>query len=353
MNDDSDKIQSMVDLHAAYLENDTDENMPWPSTDPVERIAIQYSMPDFLVRAWVDEYGVDETQQLCRISNEPGPITLRRNAILCCSDEILIERLRQEEGVELSSRVMEGCLRITSLRPKSIWAMDAWKDGWFEVQDVGSQYIVAATEVGGNDEVVIDYCAGNGGKTLAILSRLHSQGSSATVVWAHDIVDMRLAQLRGSLARAGVHLNNSTVQLFTTLNADEHLSKDMADVVLVDAPCSSCGVLRRRPSHRWELTQYELEDTFPRLQLEILRNASRLVKQRGRLIYATCSICHTENENVASKWEKEAGDSWEPWPFDYHETPPHGGESHYCKLLPHKHDSDGFFIARWKRRKIE
>jgi 16S rRNA (cytosine967-C5)-methyltransferase len=222
--------------------------------------------------------------------------------------------------------------------------MSAWKDGWFEVQDVGSQCIVAATEVDGNDEVVIDYCAGNGGKTLAILSRLHSQGSSAKV-WAHDVVDMRLAQLRGSLARAGVL--NSTVQLFTTSNPVEHLSKDMADVVLVDAPCSSCGVLRRRPSHRWELTQHELEVTFPKLQLEILRNASQLVKQGGRLIYATCSICHAENGNVATEWEIEAGDSWEPWPFD---VTTRRGESHYYKLLPHKHKSDGFFIARWKRK---
>jgi 16S rRNA (cytosine967-C5)-methyltransferase len=337
----SDKIRSMVELHVAHLDDDTDQNILWP-TDPVERIVIQYSMPDFLVRSWVEEYGVDETQELCRISNEPGPITLRRNAILCSSDELLAERLGQEEGVELS-RVVEGCLRITSLRPKSIWAMSAWKDGWFEVQDLGSQYIVAATEVDANDDVVIDYCAGNGGKTLAILSQLHSQGSSATV-WAHDIVDMRLAQLRGSLARAGVL--NSTVQLFTTSNAD-HLSKDMADVVLVDAPCSSCGVLRRRPSHRWELSQYELEDTFPNLQLEILNNASRLVKEGGRLVYATCSICQWENENVAAKWETEAGDSWEPWPFDIKTC---HGESHYCKLLPNKHDSDGFFIARWKRK---
>lgn len=342
-NTTSDMITSMVDLHAAYLDNITLDNVPWP-LDPIERIAVYYSMPDFLVRAWVDEYGVEETEELCRVSNEVGPITLRRNAIRCSSDEILKERLCHEEGVQLSV-VMEGCLRITSDRPKSIWAMSSWREGWFEVQDVGSQYIVAATEVGGNDKVVVDYCAGNGGKTLAILSQLHSQNSSATV-WAHDVVDMRLAQLRGSLARAGV--STSAVQLFTTSNADKDLAHVMANVVLVDAPCSSCGVLRRRPSHRWKMMQHDLEDVFPRLQLDILRNASRLVKLGGRLVYSTCSICRAENEDVAAEWEKEVGDSWEPWPFD---TPREG--SHYCKFLPHKHDSDGFFIARWKRTSRE
>lgn len=355
-NEQENKVRCMVDLHADYLMNTTaDDSISWP-TDPVERIAVQYSMPNFLVQAWVEEYGVNDTQELCIISNNPGPITLRRNSIRCSSDEKLIQRLESEEKVTLSPPkfAVPGCLRITSGRPKSIWAMPTWKDGWFEVQDVGSQFIVEATDLRADDNILVDYCAGNGGKTLAMLSKLHSLNSSrVATVWAHDVEERRLAQLRGSLSRAGI-VNNSNVHLCTTSSADRDLRNEMADVVLVDAPCSSCGVFRRRPSHRWELTQQELENDLPKIQLEILQNASRLVKPGGRLIYATCSLCCCENEHVAIEYEmSESSTDWEPWPFpDAWLISPHrtGTPSHFCKLLPHKHDSDGFFIARWKRK---
>jgi len=355
VDDHTDKIMYMVDLHATYLENNADDtqNITWP-TDSVERIALQYSMPSFLVQAWLEEYGAEEAEALCNVANKPGPITLRRNAVRCSSDEALVSRLTAEEGVTLSppTFTVPGCLRITSGRPRSIWAMSAWKDGWFEVQDVGSQMIVAATKLDANDNVVVDYCAGNGGKSLAMLSHLHQLNIGATI-WAHDVEELRLAQLRGSLSRAGVA--NTATQLLTTSCADEDLHIEMADIVLVDAPCSSCGVLRRRPSHRWELTREAMENDLPELQLEILMNASRLVKPGGRLVYATCSVCRCENENVAAAWESEvlSLSSWEPWPFNAESWPiplQHPLPAHYCKLLPHKHDSDGFFIARWTRR---
>ena len=191
--------------------------------------------------------------------------------------------------------------------------MPAWKDGWFEVQDAGSQFIVASTEIVPG-ETVVDYCAGNGGKTLAMLSRLAALCSGqadidntihslhpTTVLWAHDIVRQRLAQLEGSLARTGVH---PSIDLRVTDLKDE-LEHGTADLVLVDAPCSSCGALRRRPSHRWTLQSDELTRHFPTTQLEILQQAARLVRPGGRLVYATCSISHWENEDVVAAWEKK------------------------------------------------
>lgn len=351
------KIRSLVDLHAEYLTPNTgtpSDNITWPS-DTVARIAVQYSMPTFLVRLWIAEYGEEETEALCNISNTPGPITLRRNAIRCSSEQLIL-RLEADEGVKLSPPkfTVPGCLRITSGPSRSIWAMSAWREGWFEVQDAGSQLIVASMELDADDKIVVDCCAGNGGKSLAVISKLYQLNNSATV-WAHDVEDVRLAQLRGSLSRAGA--SNTTIQLPTTSCAEEDLYDEMADIVLVDAPCSSCGVLRRRPSHRWGLREEAVEHELPKLQLEILKNASRLVKPGGRLVYATCSVCHCENEDVAAAWEGDASSlsSWDPWPFHYRESWPIPPErnlpSHYCKLLPHKHDSDGFFIARWKRSK--
>jgi 16S rRNA (cytosine967-C5)-methyltransferase len=398
--DDSDcdnKIRAMVDLHAAYLLEDANDNsdsdgtainatftVPWPVHDPVQCLSLQYSMPEFLVRAWITEYGVDETRQICRTANQPGPITLRRNVYQCPSDEMLVSRLARDHNVALTPMLanetttstvegeeepnpaasLPGCLRLvpslaTQKRLPSIWSMPAWKDGWFEVQDAGSQFIVASTEIVPG-ETVVDFCAGNGGKTLAMLSQVaascsgqdmdNSIGSQhkTTVLWAHDIVGQRLAQLEGSLARIGLH---TSIDLRVTDQKDE-LEHGMADVVLVDAPCSSCGALRRRPSHRWTLQSDELARHFPATQLEILQQAARLVRPGGRLVYATCSISHYENEDVVAAWEKETDNDnnlteWEPWAFS---APHQAGVAPHCrKLLPHKHDSDGFFVARWKR----
>jgi 16S rRNA C967 or C1407 C5-methylase (RsmB/RsmF family) len=405
-----DKLRAMVDLHADYMletenddSNDDDSDsdttatrsknataafIPWPVHDPVQCLSLQYSMPEFLVQAWVAEYGAVETAQICQVANQPGPITFRRNAYRCPSEDMLMARLSKEDNVTVVPMMAllrqsqsaigrnaatkdivsnpTGCLRLVApRRPPSIWALQAWKDGWFEVQDAGSQFIVASTEIVPG-ETVVDYCAGNGGKTLAMLSRLaHGHATAAvaasigagatsmdrdirTTVWAHDIAGVRLAQLEGSLARVGVHPN---IHLRSTDQADELLAllkadDNMADMVLVDAPCSSCGVLRRRPSHRWTLASDELTHDFPSTQLEILRQAARLVRPGGRLVYATCSISHWENEDVVAAWQ-ETEKNWEPWAFS---VPHQVGLAPHCrKLLPHKHDSDGFFMARWKR----
>jgi 16S rRNA (cytosine967-C5)-methyltransferase len=400
-------------------DNDTSESsstdtisIVWPA-DPAERLSVQYSLPLFLVHAWVEQYGVPDTEDLCAVSNQPGPCTLRRNTLRCHSDRDLMDRLQRDENVTVapleslylttSSSTSSsnsnsnpnlvqptpppGSLRVYYRPPhRSIWSWQAWKEGWFEVQDTGSQCIVQATQVQAGDTVV-DYCAGNGGKTLALASSfLRMDRTSSTInntsttttttttttIWAHDVVDERIRQLQGSLRRVGLledapsYAASSSIHIRTTTNATADLWKGMADVVLVDAPCSSSGVLRRRPSQRWDLHQEDVVDhggRLPALQLEILRLASRLVKPGGRLVYATCSVLASENDHVVQAWEgEEAGGAWVPWEFDPHDadtnthtttnthtnthihTPPH-----YQRLLPHKHDSDGFFIARWKR----
>lgn len=371
-NGNNDKVRAMVDLHAAYLlqDDDDDNTLQWPA-DPIDSLSVRHSMPRFLVQAWVAQYGLRETDQLCRHSNTAGPVTLRRNTLQCPSNEALMDGLFLANGVaavpimEASTSTttthaefstLPACLRLVAAKPPSIWNLQAWKDGWFEVQDAGSQWIVEACEVQPG-ETVVDYCAGNGGKTLALLSRVADAYSntntkasnSTTVIWAHDIVEARLAQLRGSLARVGVH---SSIELHTTSAAADDLptaAAAAADIVLVDAPCSSTGVLRRRPSQRWSLQPDQLFQEFPALQLEILQQAGKLVRPGGRLVYATCSVNRCENENVVAAWEDSVTDKWEPWPFSNH-APQTGTASHCRRFLPHTHDSDGFFVARWKRK---
>jgi 16S rRNA (cytosine967-C5)-methyltransferase len=303
------------------------------------------------------------TEAIRRVSNQPGPISICRNNLRCTSDADLIgalgdhnvqvEPLRElclhtQDGIWPTPK---GCLRMTS--STSIWFMPAWMDGWFEVQDTGSQLIVAATEAKAGD-VIVDYCAGNGGKTLALASSAFDSSTTSdttTVIWAHDIVKARLAQLVGSYSRAGITERGGTI--LTTANATVDLRDSMADVVLVDAPCSSTGVLRRRPSQRWAISCQEATKTLPDLQLQILLDASRLVKPGGRLVYSTCSILKYENEDVVQMFENQlkVDSTWVQWDFETEFWPLQKGIASHCRLLlPGKHDSDGFFMARWKRK---
>jgi 16S rRNA C967 or C1407 C5-methylase (RsmB/RsmF family) len=224
----------------------------------------------------------------------------------------------------------------------------------------------------------------------------HSTFSS---IVAHDVVEERLRQIEGSMMRAGFVINangndgmkgghrsyisqkrhgdyNCTIEISTSTDLTVEYSSPTLrfDAVLVDAPCSSTGVLRRRPSQRWDLTEAQMYDALPKLQLEILEKAASFVGTAGgRLVYSTCSILREENEGVAKMFEssdiyREGG--FERWDFvpvvtsDGHSYAENDtmnddgggaffkeGCSNAINLLPSKSGSDGFFIARWKRRK--
>ena len=354
----SSDIRDMVDMHATEAFAQLEE-ISW-LTDPVKRMSIQHSIPLFLVQLWVDQYGLTDTESICEMSNRPGPIWIRRNKGVCSSDDELIQQLKLE-GVEACAipsvfsasdtlwRPPDGCLQILSRPPnKSIWSLASWKEGYFEVQDLGSQLILAAVEAR-EGETVLDFCAGNGGKTLALASSIFSATNKSSHILAHDVAPERLAQIRGSLNRT--QLLDCNVKISTTTDADQDLYE--VDAVLVDAPCSSCGVLRRRPSQRWMISKEDICLSFPKLQLSILQRAARLVKPGGRLVYATCSISEWENQRVVEAWEASSDfGNFEPWGFDTTDWPMKETLPSHCRqLLSHQHVSDGFFMARWKRCK--
>ena len=393
--------RALVDLHAQYLQSQNDnlreddirylESHNFQSAS--ERISILHSLPFFFVKMLVEQYGASKTENMAAIFNQPGPITIRRNSIKCPSDNLLCERLRKEDEittVPLSTESLlihhnviqdavtalfpTGCIKLVvnhqwSPSKKSIWSLDSWKDGWFEVQDTGSQLIVEAAEVSSGD-IVIDFCAGNGGKTFALVSQMYQEAGEGKgkggYIIAHDIAGERLRQLRGSFDRIGLNSENLKgshpsssspgIHVKTTLDEGIELHSEMADVVLVDAPCSSTGVLRRRPSQRFQLQEEEVVSKFPALQAEILTEASNLVNAngKGRLVYATCSICKHENEEVVKKFESQADffTHWKRWDFqDYDGISSTAGDasSRHCRTLLPNQDSDGFFMARWIR----
>lgn len=274
--------------------------------------------------------------------SEQAPTDLRVNT-LKTTREHLLKNLRAE-GFECSPTNLSPIgIRLKKRAP--IFTSKFFKEGHFEVQDEGSQALALLVDAGAGQKV-IDFCAGAGGKTLAIAAAMENKGR----ILAWDISEKRLGQINQRLRRAGVH--NVQAHILESEN-DSFIKrhKDSADRVLLDAPCSGSGTWRRNPDLKWRFTQKDLDEVVA-VQQSILQSACRLVKKGGRLIYATCSVFKDENERqidtflqtnpnfrllCAEKiWNKEplAGDNKNP---------------SYFSVSPHADGVDGFFAAVLER----
>lgn len=293
----------------------------WPD-EPVARLCAERSLPRWLGELWHREYR-GEADALARAMNRPGPATLRANA-LETTREALIANLARESIAALPGAHSPWAAHVQGRA--NLFGSRLWRAGHFEVQDEGSQ-LVALLCAARPGEKVVDYCAGLGGKTLALAAEMQNRGE----LWALDSDAAKLRQLPARLARAGVV--NACWALVGDLAAS--MAASAADCVLVDAPCSSLGTLRRAPDARWRLKPEELAE-LPGRQLDILRRASALVRRGGRLIYATCTLRAAENRGVIEAFLSTA-EGFDPL-----------GEP--LEVAPHTHGTDGFFAVALRRR---
>jgi len=309
-------------------------------TAPV-RLAAAWSLPLWLATRWVEELGVLHAFLLGRAMSTPARVTLRVNTLK--GGRLSLLNAFHSEGVfAVPTAESPWGVWLPDGRPPGggVWQLPGFSDGLFEVQDEGSQLIVLSTEARPG-EIVLDYCAGRGGKTWALASMIAPNGK----VRAWDIDAELRRQLAGSrLGRAGA----SGLVDVATVRPGAEQPVATVDVVLVDAPCSSCGALRRHPSQRWALNEADVVQ-LTRIQLQVLQEAADLVRPGGRLVYATCSLLHAENAGVADAFQAVALE-FEPWPFL--DRPGRGGPSHHRTLMPHIEGTDGFFMSRWKRRDV-
>jgi 16S rRNA (cytosine967-C5)-methyltransferase len=322
-----------------------EENVPW-STDSVQRISERCSLPLDLARMFIDEYGADQAERLASAMNEKGPLICRANgAKEGVRKEDVIDMLRAEPGVgriEPSfANLAPRAFRLVDGAPSGggIFGSRAWQNGFFEVQDEGSQVIANAVEASPGD-VILDACAGNGGKTLAMAGEMRGRGE----IYAHDVDARRLKHLLANAERAGVR----PLIVPTSPEALDELPDRTFDAILVDAPCSSVGALRRTPSLRYA---HDDPRVLAATQSGILERVCRLLKPGGRLVYATCSVVSIENQNVARGFE-ERHEDFIPWAFERRVPTCEGVslEAHEQLMLPHVLGTDGFYVARYKRR---
>ena len=279
-----------------------------PAHDEPRGRADRWSLPDWLDAHIARELG-DDADAFCEAISAPGPVCLRANRLLCTRDGLA--RRLAGEGVQTrpTDRAPDG-LTVETPQP-NLFGTQVWREGWFEPQDEGSQLCGELVQAGKGD-VVLDLCAGAGGKTLQL-------AASGATVFAYDIDAAKLERLRARAGRARA----SRVEVVAKPGS--------ADRVLVDAPCSELGTLRRGPDARWRISETALTLHLA-VQRELLAQAAPLV--RKRLVYVTCTLNRAENEDIAAEFEKAHIE------FRRDAT---------LKLTPHQHGTDGFFAVAWDR----
>ena len=294
-------------------------------------LGLRWSFPDWIAACLLRDFGA-EADELCAALDLPGPICLRANSLRTTRDG-LAARLAAENILTRPGRFSPLALVVEGPRP-NILGLRAHRDGLFEVQDEGSQLLGLLVRARPG-ETVLDLCAGAGGKTLLLGGELAVPDQEGAL-HAHDVDPGRLDRLERRAARAGltglrVHRGELPHQL-------------RFDAILVDAPCSELGALRRGPDARFRLSETAAA-ALPALQRSLLDRAARLLLPEGRILYATCTLRREENEDVVAAFlEDHRSFALRPatWPGLSDELQ----RGSFFTSLPHRHGTDGFFAAR-------
>ncbi len=306
--------------------------------EPIERLGVLYSFPDWMVQMWVEQLGIEETEQLCEWLNQSPSIDLRVNPRRTSIEEV--EAAMQVAGVEVR-RVppLPQALRVVG-GTGTIQKLPGFNEGWWTVQDSSAQLVshLLDPQVG---DVIIDACAAPGGKTTHIAELMGDEGR----IWACDRAASRLRKLRENAQR----LQLRSIQICTGDSRNFSQFTNSADRVLLDAPCSGLGTLHRRPDIRWRVTPATVQELSV-LQRELLERASSWVKPGGTLVYATCTLHPQENEDVIQPF-LDHHSCWkiEPPPLDSPFSA-FGTPQGWIKVWPHRYQMDGFFMVQLKLR---
>ena len=297
--------------------------------------AVACDLPDWLHAALVAQMGAEETARLAAALNQPAPLDLRVNTLKTDRDAVL--RRLVADGIAASAGSLSP-LAIRLAEKPALAKHPLFLDGSFEVQDEGSQLLglLLAPKRG---EMVVDFCAGAGGKTLLLGSLMKNTGR----LYAFDVSDKRLANLKPRLARSGLS-NVHPVRIEHERDAKVKRLAGKVDRVLVDAPCSGLGTLRRNPDLKWRQSEASIAELTAK-QGAILAAAATLLRPGGRLVYATCSLLAAENDQVVDAF-LAAHPGFKPVAadavLDKQGIALPGQRLH---LQPHRHGSDGFFAA--------
>ncbi len=322
-----------------YVRNQNKVKLPSYDKNPNQHLSIKYSHPEWLVSKWVNDYGIDFTKELLKANNSSPHLTIRVNT-LKTTREALIEELNSEDVVCRKGDFANEAIVIESMKSR-LDHLKAFNKGLFQVQDESSM-LVSQVLNPMEGEFVIDVCSAPGGKSTHIAELMKNKGR----ILSRDIHDHKLDIIRENSNRLGTSIIET--ERFDATTLDERLL-GKADKVLVDAPCSGLGIIRRKPEIRYFKESKDITE-LSKLQLQILNVSSKYVKVGGAIVYSTCTIQDEENANVVKKF-LDQNDKFTL--IDINKSLPEEIRSNesFLQLYPHTSKTDGFFICKIKRVK--
>ena len=319
------------------LATENDEPLQLPPS-AVKRLGILYSFPDWIIKTWLEDWGETETEKLAAWFNQTPTIDLRVNPLVASVTEV--QSALRETGIIVSKLPsLPQVLRLTG-SIGSIKKLPGFEEGWWTIQDSSAQLVTYLLHPQPG-EIIIDACAAPGGKTTHIAELMGDNGE----IWACDRADKRLRKVQQNAQR--LQLKSIQIQPGDSRSVPEFKYK--ADRVLVDAPCSGLGTLHRHPDIRWRQNPGKIEELVI-LQKELLHQAATWVKPGGILVYATCTLNKSENEEIIQNflannthWEIQA-------PEENSLVKPFVNDQGWIKVLPSRHHMDGFFMVKLKQK---
>lgn len=302
--------------------------------NPIERLSIEFSCPQWIARKLSDEYGEETAVKVLAASVGAPPVYARVNTVKT-NDEDLIKALKREGIKAAVNPKLSGCIRIE--KTGDIEKSKAFGEGLFHIQDVSSQLCCMTLRPVVN-ETVLDICAAPGGKSFTMAEFMGNNGR----VISMDLYDKRVKLIESGAERLGLKIVEPKINNATKFNKD----LPIADRVLCDVPCSGLGVIRRKPEIKYK-DEAEFKD-LPVLQKGILDVSAKYVKVGGTLVYSTCTLSRAENDGVAEEFVKSHPD-FSPI---VQQIPYEGAENSFKRtFFPEEDGGDGFFTASFRRIK--
>ena len=303
-----------------YISKKDTLTLPDRAEDEIAYLSVKYSYNPWIVELWADEYGTEFTERLLAAGNETPQNTIRLNWMRSIKEDLMAKL--EESGYEVAHG--ELCRNAIYVKGSGLLDTEMYKSGLFSVQDESSMLVAEKLDPKHGD-TVMDVCAAPGGKTMAIAERMNNTGR----IIASDVYRRKLDLIDREAHRLGI--KNVETRSWDATRVDSSMI-GKADRVLVDAPCSGLGVVRRKPEIKYKDKTEEM-DLLPRKQLAILSASAQYVKTGGTLVYSTCTINPYENQRVVDEFLRKNSR------FEVEEM---------IQLMPNEHHTDGFFICVMK-----
>ena len=323
----------LVNAVLRKISQNKDHLPPIPDRDEISYLSVRYSHPRWLVKRLLGLLGRAETEELLAVNNSPAPITAQVNTLRSTPEQVAADLAAA--GVR-AEETLPGCLTLSGTG--DLEGLESFRAGNFYIQDPAARLAVTAAGLNPGNKV-LDVCAAPGGKSFAAAMDMGDRGH----ILSCDLHENKLKRIREGAARLGITCLETAAADGRNFRPEWEAA---FDAVLVDAPCSGLGIIRKKPDVRYK----KLDSLFamPVIQRAILDNAARYVRPGGTLLYSTCTILPEENQEITDGFLAEHPDfSMTPFVLPLESV---GACDGHLTLWPHRHGTDGFYICRMTRR---